>query len=352
MTRYVHTDSTGEAPVIPAAHPMIAYSGYVKMELAEAPGDRSGEAVRFNRVLNLDGEGYGWDNPGTRIAFRSNASTLTARLYYSPRHRSTSARNGKGIYIIDGRTRTDWTFQSSSHAIVRSPEYVSIDFTQPDTSDFHNYEIVLPYGDSVEFLGLDMEAGARMEPFPNKRTIRYVAYGDSITHGFTASRVDNTYAYLVAENKNWQLFDTAIAGRASNPDDGNLVAGLRPDLITVLMGVNDWQGGVPPERYRANMLGFINAIRSTHSEVPIYLITPLWVISSWTPPSAQCELEAYRSVLRGIVSKSNDPNLHLIEGPDLINHESQYFDSIAVHPNDAGFKMMAKRLTAIISLPK
>lgn len=345
-----HADALAAAPAIPADHPLIRYSDYLHLELAAAPDGRPGMAARFNRALDLTGKGYGWDNPGTRIAFRTDATVPVARLYYSPRHRSATGRNGTGIYLIDGATRPDWTFQSSGSAVVRPPEYVNVTFPHPGMAGFHTYEIVLPYGDSVEFLGLDIEPGAILEALPGARTTRYVAYGDSITHGFTASRIDQTYAYLVADHHHWQLLNSAIGGRASTPGDGEMVAALHPDLVTVLMGGNDWQGGVPLEKYRANMLGFIRAIRTRHPTVPIFLITPLWVPDSWAPPLAIVELDAYRTVLREIAAQSADRHLHLVEGPALIDHDEQNFDRVAVHPNDRGFAMMARRLTECIDI--
>lgn len=345
------TMTAAAAQAIPADHPLICYSDYIHLEWVDAPDQRPGKAARFNRTLDLTGKGYGWDSPGTRIAFRSDATAPLARLYYSPRHRSTSGRNGKGFFLIDGRTEPDWTYQSSSDTVLRAPEYVNVRFPHAGAPGFHHYEIVLPYGDSVEFLGLDLEPGARLEPFPVTRTPRYVAYGDSITHGFTASRVDTSYAYLVADHHRWQLLNLAIAGRSSTPGDGKLVAALNPDLVTVLMGGNDWQGGVPLATYRSNMLGFIRAIRASQPAVPVFLITPLWVPASWKPDQAIVGLDAYRAVLREIASQSGDLHLHLVEGPDLIDHDERNFDRVAVHPNDLGFAMMARRLSACIRMP-
>lgn len=49
-------------------------------------------------------------------------------------------------------------------------------------------------------------------------------------------------------------------------------------------------------------------------------------------------------MLREIVTTRNDANLHLVEGPDLIDHDATFFDPVAVHPNDKGFAQMSERL--------
>jgi hypothetical protein len=55
-----------------------------------------------------------------------------------------------------------------------------------------------------------------------------------------------------------------------------------------------------------------------------------------------------RKALRNVVVASKDSAIKIIEGDELIDHDPKYFDKIAVHPNDAGFKMMAERLAAVI----
>ena len=117
------------------------------------------------------------------------------------------------------------------------------------------------------------------------------------------------------------------------------------------MGVNDWQGGGPVERYRKNMDGFFDAIRAVQPAVPIYFITSLYVPPAWSPKTATADLEAYRQAARELVAARKDPNLHLIEGPDLIDHDPKLFDPVAVHPNDQGFAQMGERLAKQMKQP-
>ena len=219
------------------------------------------------------------------------------------------------------------------------------------TAGFHNYELILPYGDSVDFQGLEVNSGARFEHPPPRPAIRYLAYGDSITHGFTASAVDKSYAFLTAQKMGWQLVNLGLGGRSSNVSDAKVVTSLKADVISVFIGVNDWQGGAPLERYRTNMTGFLNAIRAAQPGVPNYYITSLWVPPSWNPKGQVADLEKYRQVSREIVSARNDRNLHLVEGLDLIDHDAALFDATPVHPNDKGFAQMAGRLAAQMQQP-
>ena len=329
----------------------IAYSDYVHMELVPSPLDASAKVARFDRILDQPSKGYRWDNPGARIRFRTDATSVKALLYFNELHISTSARNSHGLYLIDGAGKPQWTFHTKATQPKREPESVAVTMAAGGAAGFHDYQLILPYGDSVDFQGVEVNAGARFEAPPARTATRYLAYGDSITHGFTASAVDRSYAFLVAQKNGWQLINLGLGGRASTPSDGKVVASLKADVISVFMGANDWQGGAPLTRYRSNMMAFLDAIRAAQPTVPIYCLTSLWVAPSWNPKAQVADLESYRQVARDIVTARKDPNLHLVEGPDLIDHDITLFDATPVHPNDKGFAQMAERLAAQMRPP-
>lgn len=329
----------------------IAYSDYVHMEFVPSPLNPASKLARFDRVLDIPTKGYRWDNPGARIRFRTDAVNVKALLYFNELHTSASARNSNGLYIIDGASKSGWIFHTKATSVKRAPESVEVVMTGGSSAGFHDYELILPYGDSVDFQGLEVNDGARFEAPPARPAVRYLAYGDSITHGFTASAVDKSYAFLVAQKMGWQLINFGLGGRASNIADAKVVKMVKADVITVFMGVNDWQGGGPLARYRSNMTGFFDAIRAEQPTVPVYYLTSLWVAPSWNPKGQVADLEAYRKVAREIVTDRKDPNLHIIEGFDLIDHDAALFDAVPVHPNDKGFGQMAERLAAQLRQP-
>lgn len=306
-------------------------------------------AVRFDRVLDTPGRGYRWDNPGARIAFRTDARRVVARLRYSELHTSPSARAPVGLFRIDGSTRPGWTFTSRATATVRPPEELEVSLPVPAAAGFHDYELVMPYGDSVDFLGLSIDRGARLEAPPHRRRPRYVAYGDSITHGFTASNVGRTYAYLLAEARGWELINLGFGGRTARPAEGDFIARQTGDIVSVFVGTNEWQGGIAPKEYAKALRALLAGLRARQPAVPVVLISPLWVSPAWKPAKALYPLEEYRVALRSLVAELADPALLLVEGPGLIDHEERLFDPILVHPNDAGFAQMAERLERAIA---
>ena len=324
----------------------ISYSDYVRLSFVTSPLNASNKVARFDRLLPIAGKGYEWDNPGARIRFRTDASSVQVALYYNDLHISTSARNSLGFYLVDGAMNSAWTFQTLATAVIRAPEQVFVSLAVPGGGGFHDYEVVLPYGDSVDFQGVTVNGAAQFQTPAARPALRYLAYGDSITQGFTASDVGKSYAYRVATQKGWQIVNLGLAGRATTASDGSTVGSLGADVISVLIGVNDWQGGVPLATYSNRLASFLTNLRSLQPTVPIYLLTPLWVDASWDPASDIAPLESYRQVVRDVASARNDPKLVVIEGPELIDHSTAYFDAVLVHPNDLGFAMMADRLVA------
>ena len=62
---------------------------------------------------------------------------------------------------------------------------------------------IRPYGQAVEFAGLDL-AGAVLEQMAIRPAKKYVAYGDSMTHGFRASGIETTYPWQIGEALGYQ----------------------------------------------------------------------------------------------------------------------------------------------------
>ncbi|HNX34198.1 MAG TPA: GDSL-type esterase/lipase family protein [Kiritimatiellia bacterium] len=338
------------APVVPGwvapDDTRIAYSDYVRKSLVAAPFDAAVTLARFDRLLPITGKGYEWDNPGARVRFRTDATNVLASLYYNELHVSASARNSRGLYRVDGQTNALWAFQTVSTTTVRTQELITVSMAVPPGGGYHDYELVLPYGDSVDFHGLQVNPDALFEAPSDRSATRYLAYGDSITHGFTASDIGGGYAFRVAEAKGWQLVNMGYGGRASTIADGTVVGAQGADVITVLIGVNDWQGGVALATYSNRLDGFLANLRALQPTVPVYLLTPLWVDASWDPAADIAPLESYRQIVRDVAAARSDLNLHVVEGPELIDPSVVYFDAVRVHPNDAGFAQMSARLAA------
>lgn len=323
----------GPVRAVSPADPGISYHGYVAM-------DTGPDKVSFHRQLDYP---YAADSPGTRIRFKTDATVLRLEISYADRTAITDhhANNGKTLCLVDRNPAV--SFDRAEPSGGRQ----SIDLTLAASAGCHEYTLVLPIGDTVYFHGLTVNQAARFYPAPSEPATRYVAIGDSITQGFYASDSLHTYPWLLAEKKTWQLTNFGLAGRTTVPADALAAAKLDPDIVTILLGVNDCVQNVPLDAFRENYRRFLANLRAQKPRLPIHVITPLNVPGRW---KETVNLEDYRDAIRDLVAGMKDGNLHLIEGPDLIPDELPYFQD-GLHPVDAGFALMADRLAAAIPSP-
>jgi len=326
-------DAVPDLPVtIPPDHPALAYTGFA--ELRVTPDDAA-----WQRTVADTTPGYTQDAPGGVIRFRTAAAAGAALVEYLPK----SAMAGRvhyhstGVLLVDGRRAGTFTRPGDAGGVVRIP------LPAAGQGAAHTCAIVLPYADAVRFRGLCLPAGATLLPLPPEPPKpRYVAYGDSITHGFLAADAPAGYAWQLAEQMHWQLVNLGFGSRAATPDDGRRVAALKPDVVTILLGVNDCLGKIPPATFAANYRQVLDAIRRERPAIPVVIITPLDVPGKWAGSEP---LEQYRQALRDLARDRHDPQLFVVEGVPLIPPDLTLFQD-GLHPNDRGFQVMAARLAA------
>jgi lysophospholipase L1-like esterase len=316
---------------IPPTHEALAYSDYVHIDL-------NSERARFDRRIEVEA-GLQHDSPGARIRFCTNATSVKAKFNQNGLHQRKDVMNSVGVWLIEGK--------QAGHFQVghERSELMTVVLLDQAAMEKRLIELILPYGDSLDFTGLEVNDGAVFFPVEPRPSFRYVAYGDSITQGFQCSMVSRTYPFLVAEAKKWQLVNLGFGWRQATALDGVVVGSFKADIITILMGYNDYITNKPLKSYEADLQGVIRNIRAQQPLVPIYLLTPLWSTEPH-PTTLGLKLEDYRKVVRNVAEKAEDQNLHLVEGLNLIPNDPQYF-SDGVHPNDAGFSVLAWNLEKI-----
>ena len=115
--------------------------------------------------------------------------------------------------------------------------------------------------------------------------LRFVALGDSYTIGTSVAEAERWPNQLVARLPRLQLVANLGVNGFTSRDlievELPRVTGLRPDVVSVLIGVNDVVQAVPPDAYRANvvdildeLLGDVGANRIVVVTTPDYTVTP------------------------------------------------------------------------------
>ncbi len=300
-----------------------------------------GTAVVFERTPLKHGRKYEFDNPGARVRFCCNASELSVELTYERRDDPVRAQNGTGVFLVDGAGREEWTFHRADRKN-RKPEMVRV--LLPADGTLHTYELVMPYADRVGVKAVICNAETVFEKPVARPAHRCAFFGDSVTHGFTSSRVDRSYPYRIGRIKKWEVVNLGIGGIAMKSSYADQLAAIPMDQLVIALGVNNWQGGSKPEDVRKNTEALLGRFRALKPDIPVVVMTPLWVPPTWKPKKAVYDLARYRQAIAQAVKNGGLKNITVVDGDQLIDHDPALFDRIAVHPNDKGFEQMAVRL--------
>lgn len=127
--------------------------------------------------------------------------------------------------------------------------------------------------------------GPAVAPSVQEGALRYVALGDSYTIGTSVSASESWPSQLAAHVPELQLVaNLGVNGYTSRDlidEELPALAGLRPDFVSLLIGVNDVVQGVSEETYRANVEQILEALRALVAAdrvlcvaTPDYTVTP------------------------------------------------------------------------------
>ena len=133
-----------------------------------------------------------------------------------------------------------------------------------------------------------------------RHRMQLVALGDSVTVGVGFSGVDSTTCYIeLLRTRLTQCglavdlvpsalegIDTGYAARRFN----RMVTAFEPDLVTVMLGLNDMQPpgareAVAPEEYRRNLLGLVDRILAIDARPVLATPSPRWDLAPHDPRS-------------------------------------------------------------------
>lgn len=336
-----------------------------------------------------------WMSPGARVNFATNARLVRLRIDYSEVDSDVGADCLSFTPDVVADRPAFWEFGleidgvlqgiGSANPVYQGGTWVGDEFrsgwiTLGGTVQVRNVSLIWPTGRATALtrLELGMHQG---DPNPvlstpaSRPAFLAAAFGDSITHGLHATHVIDTYPARLAEAKGWSMLNLGFAGRRVVQGDSALAlngVGSTPqlplDLLILAIGSNDYrQPGVAnwPQTsevdFRAEYDGWITAFRGG-SSAPILCITPISRSDEYNNcPSSRTPLESYREWIRAEVRESNDPDIYLFEGRDLIPEldsstclpvRAQYFDYTdpnevpiaGLHPNSVGFAAYASAL--------
>lgn len=231
-----------------------------------------------------------------------------------------------------------------------------LNFAEPAEGEL-SVDLALPPGENKLRLYLPELLPLRLESIeieqgiikPADRGPRWLAYGDSITEGWSTSYAGCNWANTLARKLDADLINVGYGGSARGEIAiAEQIAELEADIISISYGTNCWSRVVHSRgMFVEGLKAFVDIIRHTQPKVPIVAISPLIRPDAEKQPNV---LGANLADLRSIFEKhfkqrieQGDNNLQLIAGFDLIG-EGDLVDGI--HPGNEGHQRIAEALHA------
>ena len=202
--------------------------------------------------------------------------------------------------------------------------------------------VYLPWNKILVLQSFCLDDGSYIKPIkPSKKLL---AFGDSITQGFDAMRNYNRQIGRIAEMLDAEEFSRAVGGERFVPDLLDAPDDFQPDYIFVAYGTNDFSG-LTPEKFTENCNAFFQKLEMRYPNAKVFVITPIWR-ADMEPPR---RFSSFYDIDKGIrAATANMKNMTLVDGIDLVPHDTKYFADGRLHPNDAGFEYYFQNLWSAV----
>jgi acyl-CoA thioesterase I len=125
-----------------------------------------------------------------------------------------------------------------------------------------------------------------MERARRHRALRYLALGDSYTIGTGASDEAHSWPSLIADRLGAELTNPAVNGYTTLDlirEELPYLERVKPDLVSVLIGVNDLVQGRTPDLYRDSLARIYDAVAAVERVRVAAVSIPAW---SYVPAAA------------------------------------------------------------------
>lgn len=202
----------------------------------------------------------------------------------------------------------------------------------------HRVTVYLPNFYGMAIGDVELENARVLEPYARKYSM--ICYGDSITQGYDAIQPVNSYVNRLADLLDAAPVDKGIGGDRFFPELLETDDGLRPDLVTVAYGTNDWSGA-SREEFTRNMTGFMKALSLRHGDAKVFVLTPIW---RGNYQAADKKAGSFEQIAAEIKAEAERYDFQVIDGMTLVPHDPAYFAADQLHPNEKGMAVYAEKL--------
>ena len=177
-------------------------------------------------------------------------------------------------------------------------------------------------------------AGCNKKSPTGPSSIEVLAFGDSLTFGFGASS-GNGYVPVLERRLAIDIFNSGIPGNTTADALVRLntsVLSRDPEVVLVLLGGNDLLQNVPLQTRIDNITQIVERIRGDGSKVILVGV-------------GSGQFDPFNGALPDLANRTGSTYVpNILDG--IITNPALMFDSI--HPNDAGYAIMADRIEPVL----
>ena len=244
-------------------------------------------------------------------------------------------------------------FAVAGQDVVRTPvpeSGGSVEIALPAREAGESVRVYLPERSDLRLQALTPLDG-EIGPVSTRRPL-WVAYGDSITQGWSVEGAESSWVRRIAGRFGLELVNLGLAGSARGEQPAAVaVSESGAEIVTVSWGTNAWST-VPtdPDQIRHTMRVFLATVRQGLPTAPVIVASPV------VRPQAEDAPNRYGATLKDLrtamedaveefVSMHSDKGVTLVRGLELVG-AAELVDGI--HPGDVGHGTMADRLAPFI----
>jgi lysophospholipase L1-like esterase len=206
--------------------------------------------------------------------------------------------------------------------------------------------------------------GAHYTPEPGERVYTvgtgmpevYVALGDSLTAGVGVTKKEDTYPYrYVAQasaTRSVHVTNLGIPGAVSVDvlkKELPKVAALHPDVVTLMIGINDIRNFVPIETFKSNLASIVQNLETTDARVAVtsipILSNPALVIAPYRWDFAWRTRE-FNAAITAVCTAPLCIFIDLSSTDARFASPGAYYSADLFHPSALGYALWADILYA------
>lgn len=189
----------------------------------------------------------------------------------------------------------------------------------------------------------------------NSQKIKYAALGDSLTAGVGADNYEESYPYLLSENlasdKEVILKDFSLLGaRTEDLISKNLLKLAieeKPDIVTVLIGVNDVRENISEKEFKNNYEYIVSELVK-NDKSKIYLINIPFIGSNtlYLPPYNayfKNKTVKFNEIIKNIAQEHSIKYIDIATPTEkMFEKDGTHYAVDSFHPSKIGYKILSQ----------